>query len=104
MSPYQLFYNSFKNLYEPKLIFVIEVTVLNERNLIDYKLGCIWKQDVVVYFNILLQHGGPVVSVFATGPKVCGFNPGRGRWIFKGDKNPEHNFLRRGRKAVGHMS
>ena len=32
--------------------------------------------------------GGPVVSVLATGPKVRGFNPGRGRWIFKGDKNP----------------
>jgi hypothetical protein len=29
--------------------------------------------------------GGLVVSVLATG---CGFNPGRGRWIFKGDKNP----------------
>jgi hypothetical protein len=29
-----------------------------------------------------------VVSVLATGPKVCGFNPGRGGWIFKGDKNP----------------
>jgi hypothetical protein len=30
--------------------------------------------------------GGLVVSVLATGPKVRGFNPGRGRWIFKGDK------------------
>jgi hypothetical protein len=28
----------------------------------------------------------------------------RGRWIFKGDKNPEHHFLRRGSKAVGPMS
>jgi hypothetical protein len=31
-----------------------------------------------------------VVSVLATGPKVRGFDPDRGRWIFKGDKNPEH--------------
>jgi hypothetical protein len=30
--------------------------------------------------------GGLVVSVLATGPKVRGFKPGRGRWIFKGDK------------------
>jgi hypothetical protein len=30
--------------------------------------------------------GRLVVSVLATGPKVRGFNPGRGRWIFKGDK------------------
>jgi hypothetical protein len=28
-------------------------------------------------------------------------NPDRGRWIFKGNKNPEHHFLRRGSKAVG---
>ena len=48
--------------------------------------------------------GGLLVSVLATGPKVCGFDPGRGRWIFKGDKNPEPHFLRRGSKAVGPMS
>jgi hypothetical protein len=34
--------------------------------------------------------------VLATGPKVRGFDPDRGRWIFKGDENPEHHFLRRG--------
>jgi hypothetical protein len=45
-----------------------------------------------------------VVSVLATGPKVSGFDPDRGQWIFKGDKNPEQNFLRRGSKAVGPMS
>jgi hypothetical protein len=48
--------------------------------------------------------GGLVVSVLATGPKVRGFDPYRDRWIFKGDKNPEHNFLRRGSTAVGPMS
>jgi hypothetical protein len=46
--------------------------------------------------------GGLVVSVLATGPKVRGFDPDRGRWIFKGA--PEHHFLRRGSKAVGPMS
>jgi hypothetical protein len=45
-----------------------------------------------------------VVSVLATGPKVRGFDPDRGRWIFKGDKIPEHHFLRRVSKAVGPMS
>jgi hypothetical protein len=45
-----------------------------------------------------------VVSVLATGPKVRGFDPYRGRWVFKGDKNPEHHFLRRESKAVGPMS
>jgi hypothetical protein len=32
--------------------------------------------------------GGLVVSVFAIGTKVRGLKPGRGRWIFNGDKNP----------------
>jgi hypothetical protein len=36
----------------------------------------------------LVDLGGLVVSVLATGPKVRGFDPDRGRWIFKGDKNP----------------
>jgi hypothetical protein len=56
---------------------------------------------IYVYFVAL---GGLVVSVLATGPKVRGFDPDRGRWIFKSDKNPEHHFLRRGSKAGGSMS
>jgi hypothetical protein len=48
--------------------------------------------------------GGIIINVFVIGPKVRGFNPGRERWIFKGDKNPQHAFLRRGSKAVGPMS
>jgi hypothetical protein len=41
---------------------------------------------ILLLFRVAL--GGLVVSVLATGPKVRGFKPGRGRWIFKGDKNP----------------
>jgi hypothetical protein len=63
--------------------------------------GC-GKSHQVHVLNVDL--GGLVVSVLATGPKVRGFDPDRGRWIFKGDKNPEHHFLRRGSKAVGPMS
>jgi hypothetical protein len=55
---------------------------------------------IAVLLSVAL--GGLVVSVLATGPKVRGFNPGRGRWILKGDK--KHNFLRSGSKAVGPMS
>jgi hypothetical protein len=50
------------------------------------------------------QHKCPRLGEIATGPKVHGFDPDQGRWIFKGDKNPEHHFLRRGSKAVGPMS
>jgi hypothetical protein len=35
--------------------------------------------------------------------EVRGFKLDRGGWIFKGDKNPYHDFLRRGSKAVGPM-
>jgi hypothetical protein len=45
-----------------------------------------------------------MVSVFAIGPKVRGLKHDRGQWIFNGDKIPQHDFLRRGRKAVGPMS
>jgi hypothetical protein len=31
--------------------------------------------------------GGLVVIVLAIGPKVIDFKPGRGRWIFEGDRN-----------------
>jgi hypothetical protein len=65
------------------------------------KSPCIFLHN---YCLITVDLGGLVVSVLATGPKVRGFDPDRGRWIFKGDKNPEHNFLRRGSKAVGPMS
>jgi uncharacterized protein HemY len=43
---------------------------------------------IVVVMVVVVALGGIVVSVLATGPKVRGFNPGRGRWIFKDDKNP----------------
>jgi hypothetical protein len=48
--------------------------------------------------------GGVMVIVLATGPKVRELKPGRRKWIFKGDKNRQHDFLRRGSKAVGPMS
>ena len=34
------------------------------------------------------------------GTQVRGFKPGQSRWIFQGEKNPQHPFLRKGSKAV----
>jgi hypothetical protein len=48
--------------------------------------------------------GGLVVIVIAIGHKVHGLKPDRGQWNFKGDKNPQHAFLRRRNKAIGAMS
>jgi hypothetical protein len=42
----------------------------------------------LLFNTVYICLGGLVVSVLATGPKVRGFDPDRGRWIFKGDKNP----------------
>jgi hypothetical protein len=47
--------------------------------------------------------GDSYSRTIANRPKVRGFKPSRGRWIFKGDNNPQHVFLRRERKAVGAM-
>jgi hypothetical protein len=33
--------------------------------------------------SVFVALGGVVVSVLATGPKVRGFKPGRGRWILR---------------------
>jgi hypothetical protein len=43
---------------------------------------------VIMEGFIVLSGLGLMASVLAIGPKVCVFNPDRGRWIFKGDKNP----------------
>jgi hypothetical protein len=47
--------------------------------------------------------GGAMVIVLAIGPKVHGFTPGRRRWIFKCDNNPQHDFIHKESKAVGPM-
>jgi hypothetical protein len=44
-----------------------------------------------------------MVSVLAFGPNVLEFKPGRGQYIFKGDKNPQHDFLQRGSEAINSM-
>jgi hypothetical protein len=41
-----------------------------------------------------------VVITLVILPKVCGLKPGLGRRIFKGDKNPNHDFIRRGSEAI----
>jgi hypothetical protein len=52
---------------------------------------------------LLVVLGGLVVGVLAIVPKVSGFKTGRGEYILKGDTNPQHAFLRKGREARGHM-
>jgi WD40 repeat protein len=54
--------------------------------------------DTLWWVRASVSHlGGVVVSVLATGPKGCGFKTRPRRWIFKGDKNPQHSFLSDGK-------
>ena len=52
----------------------------------------------------MVDLGGPMVIILASGSEVRGFDPGRGRWIFSERKNPEYDFLRKESKAVGPVS
>jgi hypothetical protein len=100
------------------LYYTIQFTIKLVRHISNPYFGtCIvnytnYKSTIMVHFKStkltlsfdFVDLGGLVVSVLATGPKVRRFDPDRGRWIFKGNKNPEHNFLRRGSKAVSPTS
>jgi hypothetical protein len=67
-------------IHSEEIITLIRSTDLCARGLVAQG------ETIFVITNVALD--GLVVSVLASGPKVRGFNPGRGRWIFKGDKNP----------------
>ena len=54
--------------------------------------------------KLIVDPGALGVIKLASGSEVCGFDPGRGRWIFSERKNPEYDFLRKGSKAMGPMS
>jgi hypothetical protein len=71
------------------------VNVLFSQTYVLYSAGIRTVSTLPCRLTTIVTLGGLVVSVLATGPKVRGFDPDRVRWIFKGDKNPEHNFLRR---------
>jgi hypothetical protein len=62
------------------------------------------EEDPVLNHTIFDFLGGVIVSVLAIGTSVRRFKHWRWQWGFKGDKIPQHYFLRRGSKAAGPMS
>jgi len=65
--------------------------------------------------NILLEHGGNTkgsqsgfggadIVCWPLIPKFVGTNPAQAIGFLKGDKNPQHAFLRKGSKIIGPMS
>jgi hypothetical protein len=62
--------------------------------ILTYILTYIHTHRLHTYTCALVALGGLVVGVLAAVPRVRGFKLGRGRWIFKGDKNPWHGFIR----------
>jgi hypothetical protein len=58
------------------------------------------RQTAVTKHKVVILNG-VMVSMLAIGPKVHKFKPGRAGWIFKGNKNLQHAFLKSGSKAFG---
>ena len=54
--------------------------------------------------NIFGGFGGLGVVCWPLVPKFAGSNPAEAVGFLRGEKNPQHTFLRRGSKAVGPMS
>ena len=52
---------------------------------------------------VIVDPGGPVVIILASGSEVHELDPGRSR-IFSERKNPEYDFLQKGSKAVSSVS
>ena len=48
--------------------------------------------------------GGAEVACWPLIPKFTGSNPAEAVGFLKGDKNPQHAFLRKGSKIIGTMS
>jgi hypothetical protein len=67
-----------------EVIFLIDMSIM-ALEVIKFHL---FFNSVFIYFlssfsHIFVALGGLVLSVLATGPKVRGFKPGRGRWIVR---------------------
>ena len=57
---------------------------------------------IVTYF--VSSFGGAEVACWPLIPKFAGSNPAEAVGFLKGDKNPQHAFLRKGSKIIGLMS
>ena len=60
--------------------------------------------SIAVRSKALTGFGGLGVACWPLVPKFAGSNLAEAVGFFKGEKNPQHAFLRRGSKAVGPMS
>ena len=54
--------------------------------------------------SILSGFGGLEVACWPLVPKFAGSNPAEAVGFFQGEKNPQHAFLRKGRKVLCPMS
>ena len=54
--------------------------------------------------RVLSGFGGAEVACWPLIPKFAGSNPAEAVGFLKGDKNPQHAFLRKGSKIIGPMS
>ena len=89
----------------PEIIEKMHKTVLDDRPLKVREIAEAAGMSSQKAHHILrVDPGGPVVIILASGSEVRGLNSGRCRWIFSERKNPEHDSLRKGSKAVRPVS
>jgi hypothetical protein len=85
----------------------LTVCVITVSNFVQFQEQTYVINDGLVGAFVLLRNsegitshsrlGGVVVSVLATGPKACGFEPSQGEEFLRCDKNPQHTFLSDGK-------
>ena len=80
----------------------IHVTVHRNRFLLNNQPDAL---IILIYSVIkLFGFGGLGVACWPLEPKFAGSNPAEAVGFLRGEKNPQHAFLRRGSRAVGPMS
>ena len=62
------------------------------------------KLNPICHLLALLGGATIVVACWPLIPKFAGSNPAEAVGFLKGDKNPQHAFLRKGSKVIGPMS
>ena len=85
------------------LIVLITLSILQQMHIIYFSIY-IYIYIIYVYIYIYSGFGGLGVACWPLVPKFAGSNPAEAVGFLRGEKNPQHAFLRRGRKAVGPMS
>jgi len=97
--------NPFPPLKNPIKFLVYKLQFIGLITYTFFKFSIIIIIIIIIGVTIIAGgFGGLGVACWPLVPKFAGSNPAEAVGFFKGEKNPQHAFLRRGSKAVGPMS